>query len=42
MPETLQQFTFEAKEAGYLVAGLVLVLFVFFWVYLVGGNRHGR
>jgi hypothetical protein len=35
MYHTLQEFTAQAKETGYIVAGLVLLGYVFFWYFLV-------
>lgn len=34
MYQTLQDFTQHAKGVSYLVAGIILVLLVFFWLFL--------
>ena len=36
---TMQDFMSHAKGWSYFVAGLILVGFVFFWLYLTGRER---
>lgn len=37
---TLQDFTAFVKESGYILAGLVLLAFIPFWIYLT--RREGK
>jgi hypothetical protein len=34
MFNTLQDHTFHVKGMGYILAGIVLFVFVFFWIFL--------
>lgn len=40
MYQVLQDFMVFIKGSGYVVAGIALLGFIFFWLYLTGG--HGR
>ncbi|RME20224.1 MAG: hmc operon protein 4 [Deltaproteobacteria bacterium] len=37
---TLQDFTAHAKEWSYLLAGLILLLYIPVWIYLKKGDRQ--
>jgi len=42
MFHVLQDFTFFIKGAGYITAGLVMILFVVFWYYVTGNEAKRR
>ena len=42
MYHVLQDFMVFAKGSSYVVAGLVMLLFVIFYYYLVGGETKRR
>ncbi|RLB54779.1 MAG: hmc operon protein 4 [Deltaproteobacteria bacterium] len=39
---TLQDFTAHAKEWGYLLAGLILVSYIPFWIFLNRRATRGK
>ena len=42
MFHTLQDFTAHAKGMGYLMAGVLLLLLIPFWLYLTSGEKKHK
>ena len=42
MHNTLHDFTLHVKTSGYLVAAILLILIVPFWLYLTGGEKKRK
>ena len=42
MHHTLQDYTFYIKTAGYLMAAILLLGIVPFWLYLTGGEKKRK